>query len=140
MLPLSPIKSPFGLQCTIGKKVWNFSVNPCSSNEPSWAMPKNISEFWLRPLYNNSLIYFYLPWWSIRSPKDFLYKAITIFKFKGKKKKKTITIFYYYFFFQKYCFKDWNFRPSNLKYFKFIRKDNIYINYVFVSEPFPLNS
>jgi hypothetical protein len=35
----------------VGKKDWNFSVDPCS-NDSSWATPK----WGLRPLYNNSLI------------------------------------------------------------------------------------
>ena len=35
----------------VGKKDWNFSVDPCSS-ESSWFTPKSD----LRPLYNNSLI------------------------------------------------------------------------------------
>jgi hypothetical protein len=36
----------------VGKKDWNFSVDPCTSNDSSWATPKSD----LRPLYNNSLI------------------------------------------------------------------------------------
>ncbi|KAJ7947201.1 putative Kinase [Quillaja saponaria] len=35
----------------VGKKNWNFSVDPCS-NDTSWATPKS----YLRPLYNNSLV------------------------------------------------------------------------------------
>jgi hypothetical protein len=36
----------------VGKKDWNFSADPCTSNDSSWATPKS----GLRPLYNNSLI------------------------------------------------------------------------------------
>ena len=35
----------------VGKKGWNFKVDPCI-NESSWATPKSSS----RPLYNNSII------------------------------------------------------------------------------------
>ncbi|GLT54266.1 hypothetical protein SLA2020_274780 [Shorea laevis] len=36
----------------LGKKGWNFSVDPCINNDSSWATPKSN----LMPLYNNSLI------------------------------------------------------------------------------------
>jgi hypothetical protein len=35
----------------VGKKDWNFSVDPCTSNDSSW----NTTKSDLRPLYNNSL-------------------------------------------------------------------------------------
>ncbi len=45
------VKALVEIAAQVGKKGWNFKVDPCS-NESSWATPKSNS----RPLYNNSLI------------------------------------------------------------------------------------
>ena len=45
------VKALVEIAAEVGKKGWNFKVDPCS-NESSWATPKSNS----RPLYNNSLI------------------------------------------------------------------------------------
>uniref|UniRef100_A0A2N9IPP1 non-specific serine/threonine protein kinase n=1 Tax=Fagus sylvatica TaxID=28930 RepID=A0A2N9IPP1_FAGSY len=50
-LPDDEVKALVEIAAQVGKKGWNFKVDPCI-NESSWATPKSNS----RPLYNNSLI------------------------------------------------------------------------------------
>ncbi|GMY37744.1 probable leucine-rich repeat receptor-like serine/threonine-protein kinase At3g14840, partial [Fagus crenata] len=50
-LPDDEVKALGEIAAQVGKKGWNFKIDPCI-NESSWATPKSSS----RPLYNNSLI------------------------------------------------------------------------------------
>ncbi|KAM3700637.1 hypothetical protein ACB098_05G111500 [Castanea mollissima] len=50
-LPADEVQALREIAAQVGKKDWNFGVDPCS-NESSWATPRSS----LRPLYNNSLI------------------------------------------------------------------------------------
>ncbi|XP_050290700.1 probable leucine-rich repeat receptor-like serine/threonine-protein kinase At3g14840 isoform X2 [Quercus robur] len=50
-LPADEVQGLREIAAQVGKKDWNFGVDPCS-NESSWATPPSS----LRPLYNNSLI------------------------------------------------------------------------------------
>ncbi|KAL0011467.1 hypothetical protein SO802_006575 [Lithocarpus litseifolius] len=50
-LPADEVQALREIAAQVGKKDWNFGVDPCS-NDSSWATPHSS----LRPLYNNSLI------------------------------------------------------------------------------------
>ncbi|KAB1221475.1 hypothetical protein CJ030_MR2G028844 [Morella rubra] len=50
-LPADEVEALREIAMQLGKKDWNFNVDPCS-NDSSWQTPKSS----LRPLYNNSLI------------------------------------------------------------------------------------
>ncbi|KAK1378366.1 putative LRR receptor-like serine/threonine-protein kinase [Heracleum sosnowskyi] len=54
-LPLEEVNALREIAKELGKKDWNFSVNPCDKNDPNisnWNTPKTAA----RPLYNNSVI------------------------------------------------------------------------------------
>nr|POF08863.1 putative leucine-rich repeat receptor-like serine/threonine-protein kinase [Quercus suber] len=51
LLIFSRVQALREIAAQVGKKDWNFGVDPCS-NDSSWATPRSS----LRPLYNNSLI------------------------------------------------------------------------------------